>query len=105
MMKMLRIGLAISHSFAYYRGVLRGIARYSEGRPQWLFTFIAGETQPLLTVGRQRLAGLIASVNIERTTHSSSATFAVCGRCSQNQAPPFPCWANLNGEPTSGIDD
>lgn len=76
MMKMLRIGLAISHSFAYYRGVLRGIARYSEGRPQWLFTFIAGETQPLLTVGRQRLAGLIASVN----TRAAIRKYAQCRR-------------------------
>ncbi len=40
MMKPLRIGLAVNHSYAYYRGVLRGIAHYAETRPQWLFTSV-----------------------------------------------------------------
>ncbi len=36
MMKPLRIGLAVNHSYAYYRGVLRGVAHYAEMKPEWL---------------------------------------------------------------------
>ncbi len=47
---------------------------------------------------------LIASVCIERTKHSSSAIFAVCGRSSLTHAPDWPCWANLNCAPARGND-
>jgi LacI family transcriptional regulator len=65
MMKLIRIGLAVNHSFTYYRSVLRGIARYAESKPQWLFTSVIPEQQPLQALGRFRPAGLIASVNME----------------------------------------
>jgi hypothetical protein len=39
------LGLVCGHSFAYYRGVLRGIRRYVEARPQWLLTSITPEPQ------------------------------------------------------------
>ena len=38
---------------------------------------------------------LIASVCIDLTKHSSSATLAVCGSSSLTQAPHLPCWAKL----------
>ncbi len=63
MMKPLRIGLAVNHSYAYYRGVLRGIAHYAETRPRWLFTSIVPEQQSLQALGRFRPVGLIASVH------------------------------------------
>lgn len=63
MTNLVRVGLAINHSYAYYRGVLRGIVRCAETRPQWLFTPIAPEQRSLQGPGRSRVAGLIASVH------------------------------------------
>jgi hypothetical protein len=34
--KLICIGLAIIHGHAFFRGVLGGIRRYAEARPQWL---------------------------------------------------------------------
>ena len=47
---------------------------------------------------------LMLSVYIVRTKHSLSAIFAVCGSSSESQAPESPYWANVKGEPTSGIE-
>ncbi len=65
MLNHLRIGLAIHHSYAYYRGVLRGIAQYAETKPEWLFTSVLPEEQSLQSLGRFRPVGLIASVSGE----------------------------------------
>lgn len=65
MMKLIRIGLAVPHSFTFDRSVLRGIARYAESKPEWLFTSVVPEQQPLEALGRYRPAGLIASVSTE----------------------------------------
>ncbi len=65
MMKLIRIGLAVNHSYAYYRGVLRGIAHYAETKPEWLFTSVFPEEQSLQALGRLRPAGLIASVHLQ----------------------------------------
>jgi LacI family transcriptional regulator len=66
-MKPICLGLVFRHSFAYYRGVLRGIRRYVEARPQWLLTSITPEPQALRRLlrvpGRFRPDGLIAAVN------------------------------------------
>ena len=58
-----RIGLAVNRSYDYYRGVLRGIVRYAEARPRWLFTSVATEQRSRQVLGRSRVAGLIASVH------------------------------------------
>lgn len=63
-MKLVRIGLAVNHSYAYYRGVLRGIAHYAETKPEWLFTSVFPEEQLLQALGRFQPAGLIASVHV-----------------------------------------
>ncbi len=73
MMKHVRIGLVVSHSYAYYRGVVRGIAHFAETRPQWLFTSIAPEHQSLQGLGRFRPAGLIASVNMPSLVQALSS--------------------------------
>jgi LacI family transcriptional regulator len=62
--RLIRISLAINHSYAYYRGVLRGIGHYAETKPQWLFSSIIPEQQSLEVLGRGRPAGLIASVDV-----------------------------------------
>lgn len=65
MMKLTRIGLAVNHSLAYYRGVLRGVARYAESKPEWLFTSVIPEDPMVRELARFRPAGLIASVHTE----------------------------------------
>jgi LacI family transcriptional regulator len=62
MTKPVRIGLAVLHSYAFDRGILRGIARYAESKPAWVFTSVVPEQQPWQALGRFRPAGLIASV-------------------------------------------
>jgi LacI family transcriptional regulator len=37
------IGLALSHAFAYYRDILREIARFAETRPHWHFVYLCPE--------------------------------------------------------------
>ena len=32
------VGLVFTQGYAYYRGILRGIRRYVEAKPAWLFT-------------------------------------------------------------------
>ena len=54
MATLVRIGLAIGRSFAYDRGILRGISRYAEARPDWSFVSVILEQQPLRALGRRR---------------------------------------------------
>jgi LacI family transcriptional regulator len=73
MMKPIRIGLAVNHSYAYYRGVLRGVAHFAETQPQWLFTSIVPEQRSLQALGRFRPAGLIASVHLQSLVQAFSS--------------------------------
>jgi LacI family transcriptional regulator len=73
MTKLLRIGLAVNHSFAYYRGVLRGIAHYAETRPEWLLTSIVPEQESLRILSRTRPAGLIASIHVNSVVNALSS--------------------------------
>lgn len=43
-----RIGLAVNHSSAYYRGVLRGVGHYAETKPHWLFSSVIPEERSLI---------------------------------------------------------
>jgi len=67
MSKPICLGLVFRDRFDYYRGVLRGIRRYLETRPQWLITSISPEPsslqRSLRMSGRLRPDGLIAQVN------------------------------------------
>ncbi len=58
-------------------------------------------------VWKKVIAGswLIASVNIDRTTHNWSMILAVCGSRSDTHVPLLPYWSNPNCEPASGSDD
>lgn len=58
---LIRIGLAINHSYACWRAVLRGISQYAETKPRWLFSSILPERQPLEALRRNRFSGLIAT--------------------------------------------
>jgi LacI family transcriptional regulator len=69
----LRIGLAINHSYTYYRSVLRGIARYAEAKQHWLFASVLPEQQPLQGLGRFRPVGLIASVGTQQMVQALSS--------------------------------
>jgi hypothetical protein len=73
MMEPLRIGLAVNHSYTYYRSVLCGIAHYAETGPQWLFTAIVPEQQSLHALGRFRPAGLIASIHLHSLVQAFSS--------------------------------
>jgi LacI family transcriptional regulator len=42
-----RIGLAISHSLAFYRDILRGVKSFAGERPDWIFTPIAPERRAI----------------------------------------------------------
>jgi LacI family transcriptional regulator len=66
MVKPVFIGLVLMHNFAYYRNVLRGIRRYAEAKPNWLFTSIAPEQPSPRTRSDVRPNGLIASVATKR---------------------------------------
>lgn len=59
----IHIGLVFSYSFTFYRGIMRGIRRYIEARPDWLFTvFLPGE-QSLQMQSADRPDGLIMSMD------------------------------------------
>jgi LacI family transcriptional regulator len=70
MAKTLCVGLVFIHSYAYYRGVLRGIRRYVEARPQWLLTSIVPELHARRVPDRFRPDGLIAAVNTPQLARS-----------------------------------
>jgi LacI family transcriptional regulator len=63
-MKPIRIILMFLHTLGYYRGILRGVRRYVEARPEWLVTSLAPERDSLRVPFRPD--GLIASVNTQR---------------------------------------
>src|SRR5262245_8781583 len=73
MLKPIPIGLMVTHSFAYYRGVLRGIGHYAQTRPRWLFVSIVPGREAMQLRGRQRPIGLIASVNTQRMAQALSS--------------------------------
>jgi LacI family transcriptional regulator len=58
----LRIGLVFSPGLAYCRGILRGIKRYAEARPDWLFLPLAPGRQALRRLRAARPSGVIAHI-------------------------------------------
>jgi len=73
MSRKIRIGLAINHNYTFYRGALRGVARYAESKPHWLFSSIVLEEQTTHAVGWRRPEGLIASVHTPELARRLSA--------------------------------
>ena len=63
MTKTTSIGLAIIHSHAYYRGALRGVRRYAEAKPHWMFTSLVAELPARGRLGPRRPDGIVAGVN------------------------------------------
>jgi LacI family transcriptional regulator len=59
---MIRIGLVFTYNLHYCRGILRGIKRYAEGRPQWTLLLLGPERQALDELRAFRPHGVIAFV-------------------------------------------
>lgn len=72
MVRMKHIGLAFSYSFTFYRSMARGIRIYAETRPDWLFSSVFPDQQPLENLGAHKPDGLIASVNTEALARALS---------------------------------
>jgi LacI family transcriptional regulator len=62
MAPLLRIGLVFNPSLAYCRGILRGITRYAEARPDWLFLPIAPGPQAARRLRAACPSGVIAHI-------------------------------------------
>lgn len=71
--KNIRIGLAVPRGYTFDRDILRGIARYAQSKPEWLFASVDPERQPLHTLGHLRPDGLIASVSTRSIARTLSA--------------------------------
>jgi LacI family transcriptional regulator len=67
------IGLAVAHGFGYYRGVLRGVWHYVEGRPDWELTSIAPDPRSLRVPRRFRPDGLVVAANTKGLTDALSS--------------------------------
>ena len=59
---MIRIGLVFTYNLHYCRGVLRGIKRYAEGRPEWTLLLLGPEAKALKDLRVFRPAGVIAYI-------------------------------------------
>lgn len=55
-----RIGLVFNHHLGCCRAMLRGIRRYAESKPDWIFTPVAPKASTLALLRRLKPAGLIA---------------------------------------------
>lgn len=62
----IRIGLVFTYSLDYCRGILRGIKRYAESRPHWIFAPIDPEPDGLRMLADLRPAGLIGHLYDQR---------------------------------------
>lgn len=58
----LRIGLVLSYSLAYCRGILRGVKAYARTKQDWIFTPVAPEDDAARLLRQLRPAGIIAHV-------------------------------------------
>jgi LacI family transcriptional regulator len=69
----IRIGLVFTYHYVTYRNVARGIRRYAESRPHWLFTSVIPEEQPLRSLRARKPDGVIARVTTENLAHALAA--------------------------------
>ena len=56
----IRIGLVVTYSLDYCRGILRGVKRYAEAKPEWMFVPIEPDPDGLRLLQEVRPAGVIA---------------------------------------------
>jgi LacI family transcriptional regulator len=57
-----RIGLVMTHTLSFYRGILRGVKVFAVERPGWVFTPIAPETRAIELARPLRCDGYLAHV-------------------------------------------
>lgn len=69
-MQPIRIAIVMTHGYSYFRHILRGIRRYAESQPSWVFMTVAAEPRALKTLAEFRPAGLIAAVDTEALAKS-----------------------------------
>lgn len=62
----LRIGLVFNYSLSYCRAILRGIKRYAQARPNWIFAPIEPDARGLRLLKSLRPAGVIAHIYTSR---------------------------------------
>ena len=62
MTRPIRIGIVMTHGYSYFRDILRGIRRYAEAQPRWIFTTVAAEPRSLKPLVEFKPDGLIAAV-------------------------------------------
>src|SRR5688500_15859480 len=63
MTRPIRIGIVMTHGYSYFRDILRGIRKYAEAQPRWIFTTVAAEPSALKAFAEFKPDGLIASVD------------------------------------------
>jgi len=63
--RLIRIGLVMAHSLAFYRAILRGVKTFAIERPEWVLTPIAPERRALELARPLRCSGYIAHVYSE----------------------------------------
>jgi LacI family transcriptional regulator len=68
-----RIGIVMTHGYSYFRDILRGIRRYAEAQPRWIFTTVAAEPSALKAFAEFRPDGVIASVDTAALKKSVAA--------------------------------
>lgn len=59
---LVRVGLVMEHSLAFYRQILRGIKAFASDRPDWMFTPIATNPRAVESVKPLRCDGYIAHI-------------------------------------------
>jgi LacI family transcriptional regulator len=60
MPRMIRIGLVLSQSLAYARGILRGVKQYARSKSNWVLLTVPPEPRAVRPLGRLGIAGVIA---------------------------------------------
>jgi LacI family transcriptional regulator len=60
--RLVRVGLAIGHSLAFYRDILRGVKTFATERPEWVFTPMAPERAAIDHARPLRCDGYIAHI-------------------------------------------
>ncbi len=87
----LRIGLVFNYSLSYCRAILRGIKRYAQARPNWIFAPVEPDARGLRLLKSLRPAGIIAHIYTSRLASALAAPrlplVNVCGVLSNLRIP------------------
>ncbi len=83
MPRTVRIGLVFSYSLSYCRAILRGVKRYAQAKPNWIFAPIEPDAHGLRLLNSLQPAGIIAHLYTSRLAQTLGRLRAplvnVCG--------------------------